>query len=140
MALMKKPQTNKAISPMHMACINPNMTVFKKFYTCYPDYSVADTDRRKLLHYAAANTNSDILKYLIDKGAPNNEKDLRNTTPLMIACELARIENIRVLLDSQKSKICRQLLQNLDLDIDEEASDYDIMVKQADLINTKGPL
>lgn len=84
-SMIKKPHTNKGISPLHVACINPDISVLRKFYTANPDISVADMDQRKLIHYAAANKTDVALNFLISKGANMNEKDLRGTTPLMIA-------------------------------------------------------
>ena len=129
LGLSKKPNTNRGISPFHFACINPNMTVFKKYFTCIPDFSISDSERRKLMHYAAANESSEILQFMIDKGSPINDKDIRNITPLMIAWELGRVDNVIALLNAQK-----------DLQVDSEDEDYDLLKRQSDLVNTKGPL
>lgn len=104
LGLSKKLKTNKGISPLHVACINPDITVLKKLYTVLPDYSIADSEHRKLMHYAAANESDSALNFLIPKGVPINDKDRRNYTPLMIACELGRVNNIITLLKAQKSK------------------------------------
>ena len=103
--LAKKPYTNKAITPMHVACINPDPTMLKKFITINSDYSVADKENRKLMHYAAANQSDSVIKFLIAKGAPVNEKDVKGMTPFMIACKLGRIDNILALMKSIKGKI-----------------------------------
>jgi ankyrin repeat protein len=51
------------------------------------------------VHYAAANTNPDILKFLLANGPDPNELDQWRRTPLMIAAELGRIGNIQVFLE-----------------------------------------
>lgn len=50
-----------------------------------PEYSAADDEQRKLIHYAAANPTSAALEFLISKGIPANDKDMKMMTPLMIA-------------------------------------------------------
>lgn len=51
------------------------------------------------MHYAAANTNPDILKFLLANGPDPNDLDLWRRTPLMIAAELGRLGNIQVFLE-----------------------------------------
>ena len=55
LSMLKRPHTNKGINPLHVACINPNITCLRKYYSTNPEYSSADEDQRKLIHYAAAN-------------------------------------------------------------------------------------
>ena len=52
-----------------------------------------------LVHYAAANTNPDIMKFLLANGPDPNELDLWRRTPLMIASMLGRLGNVQVLLE-----------------------------------------
>ena len=101
-SLMKKPHTNKSITPMHVACINPNLNMLKKFIMINSDFSLADRENRRLIHYAAANQSDSVIKFLIAKGAPFNEKDIKGTTPLMIAWKLGRINNILAILNAWK--------------------------------------
>jgi ankyrin repeat protein len=51
-----------------------------------PIFSLPDKNRRNLIHYAAANANADIIKYLLANGSDPNEFDSMRRTPLMIAC------------------------------------------------------
>jgi len=130
LSMLKKPHTNKGICPLHVACINPNVTVLRKYYATNPDYSAADMEQRKLIHYAAANQSDVALKFLVSKGIPVNDKDSKGVTPLMIACELGRTENVEYILKEQK-KI-------LD-DLDKDDEDYQMMLKSTDFINSYGP-
>lgn len=130
MSMLKKPHTNKGICPLHVACVNPNITVLRKFYTTNPEYSAADFDQRKLIHYAAANPSDVALNFLVSKGIPVNDKDLKGVTPLMIACELGRTDNVNFLLKEQKKQV---------EDIDPDDEDYELMKKSSDFINTYGP-
>jgi len=52
-----------------------------------------------LVHYAAANTNPDIMKFLLANGPDPNELDQWRRTPLMIAAMLGRLGNVQVLLE-----------------------------------------
>ena len=74
------------LSPLHCACINPDPHIIKAFHKLCPIFSLPDKNRRNLIHYAAANVNSDIIKYLLANGADPNELDSLRRTPLMIAC------------------------------------------------------
>lgn len=130
LSMLKKPHTNKGICPLHVACINPNITVLRKFYTTNPDYSAADFDQRKLMHYAAANVSDVALQFLVSKSIPINDKDLRGVTPLMIACELGRTDNVKLIIKEQKKQL---------EDLDPEDEDYHLMLKSSDFINNYGP-
>lgn len=130
MSMLKKPHTNKGICPLHIACINPDITVLRKFYSANPDYSAADMDQRKLIHYAAANPTDVALKFLVSKGIPINDKDNQNTTPLMIACQLGRVDNVKFLVQEQSKQI---------EDLDQNDEDYHLMKTSSDFINTYGP-
>lgn len=130
LSMLKKPHTNMGICPLHVACINPNITVLRKFYSTNPEYSAADMEQRKLMHYAAANPTDVALQFFISKNIPVNDKDIKGVTPLMIACELGRTENVELLLKEQKKQL---------EDLDENDEDYYLMKKSADFINTYGP-
>lgn len=51
-----------------------------------PNSTLADNDGRKLVHYAAANVNEEVLEFLLNKRAEANDADMRGMTPMMIAC------------------------------------------------------
>ena len=50
-----------------------------------PNFSLPDKNRRNLIHYAAANVNSDVLQFLLKNGSDPNEADATRNTALMIA-------------------------------------------------------
>ena len=129
LSMLKKPHTNKGITPLHIACINPDITVLRKYYSTCPEYSAADMDQRKLIHYAAANPTDAALQFLIAKGIPVNDKDSQNMTPLMLACELGRVDNVRLLIKEQSKQL---------EDLDPNDEDYQLMKRSSDFINTYG--
>lgn len=53
-SVSKKANTNRDITPLHCACINPNPTYLKQLMDVNPDFLLTDTDLRKPVHYAAA--------------------------------------------------------------------------------------
>jgi ankyrin repeat protein len=64
-----------------------------------PTFSLPDKNRRNLIHYAAANANSDVIRFLLANGCDANELDVQRKTPLMIAAELGRLQNVQALLE-----------------------------------------
>lgn len=64
-SVTKKANTNRDITPLHCACINPNPKYLKLLLDANPDFNVNDTDLRKPVHYAAACIGPDPLKVLI---------------------------------------------------------------------------
>ena len=87
----KADYSNRQITPMHCACINPWSTgPLEAMFRISPDLSIADTDQRKLVHYAAACSEVGALAFLCEKGANLEEKDRAGQTPLMTACRVGR--------------------------------------------------
>jgi len=89
-------QTN--ITPIHFACINPNVKMLEFLLSRSPDYSIADYKMRKPIHYAAACEGSDPLELLLKNNVDFREGDREKMTPLMVACKYGRLKNVQVLL------------------------------------------
>ncbi len=53
-SVTKKANTNRDITPLHCACINPNPKYLKMLLDMAPDLNTIDTDLRRPIHYAAA--------------------------------------------------------------------------------------
>lgn len=96
--------TYKMITPLHCACVHPNPNILKALLKQMPIFSMPDQQRRNLIHYAAANVNGEVVKFLLQNGADPNELDAQRITPLMIACKLGKIEVVRVLLEHFEGK------------------------------------
>ncbi|CDW80451.1 nad(+) adp-ribosyltransferase-3 [Stylonychia lemnae] len=103
-SVIKQSRMYNMLSPLHCACINPNPNIIKTLLKSVPQFSLPDFNRRNLIHYAAANHNPDVLKFLLANGADPNEVDSMRNTPLMIAAELGRTQNILALLDHFEQK------------------------------------
>ena len=83
---------NKHITPLHCACINPNVGPLEALFKANPDVNISDSDSRKLVHYAAACQDIGPLRFLIDKGANLLDTDKQGQTPLLIASKVGRAE------------------------------------------------
>jgi ankyrin repeat protein len=64
-SVAKKANTNKDITPLHCACINPNPKYIKLLLDANPDLNLTDNEMRKPVHYAAACVGPEPLKVLI---------------------------------------------------------------------------
>ncbi|CDW76924.1 nad(+) adp-ribosyltransferase-3 [Stylonychia lemnae] len=113
--LQKKLQDQLQITPMHIAAVNPDPTIFKAFYKFHPSSNISDLEQRDVAHYAAANQCSDTLEFLIQKRCDVNNSDIDGNTPLIIASTLGRLDNVKVLIQEQ---------QRLISTLDQEADDY----------------
>ena len=83
---------NKNITPLHCACINPSIGPLQALFRVCPDIYIADSDEKKLVHYAAACADVGPLKFLYEKGANLEDPDKDGQTPLMIACKVGRFK------------------------------------------------
>ena len=98
-SLTKKANTNLAITPVHICCINPDARYLEKLVELGSDWNCLDLENKKPIHYAAACEGEGPLNYLISLGALIDEGDKAKTTPLMIACRYGRIKNAMILID-----------------------------------------
>jgi hypothetical protein len=99
-----------------MAAINPNPKYLKALLTAVPGSELADDDGRTPVHYAAACTGTGPLEYLIKIGADITVADVKGITPLMIAAQLGRVENIKLLLNPHMEEVhFRELVNDKDV-------------------------
>ena len=95
---------NKQITPLHCACINPDIGPLEALFKVCPDLYVADSEDRKLVHYAAACQEDGPLKFLVEKGANLEEQDRNGQTPLMIACKVGREKTANFIIEKLAEK------------------------------------
>jgi ankyrin repeat protein len=74
-SVTKKANTNKNVTPLHFACINPDVSVLKTLLDANQEYEVVDDDMRRPIHYAAACEGPEPIKLLISLGATLNAVD-----------------------------------------------------------------
>ncbi|CAB4067234.1 unnamed protein product [Lepeophtheirus salmonis] len=86
---------NESITPLHLACLNPNVNVLKSLLSVSSNLWIEDSHKRSLIHYAAACTKGlDALKYLFSKSVSLEVPDKEGYTPLIIA---SNIENVKAM-------------------------------------------
>ena len=89
--------SNSRITPLHLACINPDGRYLKELLTYLPKYTLDDSKGYSLLHYAAACSSSEPLEILAKK----TEKGIikaGSITPLIVACKNGRVHNLKYLV------------------------------------------
>ena len=97
-SLTKKPQTNYGMTPMHLVCINPDVSFVKKMIELGADWNILDDLNRKPIHYAACCKEPGPINYLISLGALIDEVDKEKKTALMYACISGRLESVKALI------------------------------------------
>jgi ankyrin repeat protein/predicted DNA-binding WGR domain protein len=108
---IKKPNCTKKgfgmgnITPIHCACLNPNVSVLRHILTVNPEYLNMDDQMRKPVHYAACCPSPEPLKYLVSQNVDTREHDNMRTTPLMYAARAGQVENVKFLLQENRSII-----------------------------------
>jgi ankyrin repeat protein len=66
--ILKKANTAKSVTPLHLAASNPDPTAFFYFNGITPPHTALADDMGRLpIHFAAANPNSQILSFLLSQ-------------------------------------------------------------------------
>ena len=95
----KADYSNKQMTPLHCACINPDTGPLEAMFRVSPNLAQSDLDQRKLVHYAAACTEVGPLAFLWEAGANLEDKDREGRTPLMTACQVGREETANFIIE-----------------------------------------
>lgn len=97
----KKCNGQNIITPVFVACINPNEKVLKALIEQGGEIQMPDTLGYKPIHYAAACEGPEPLKYLLTLGQHVDEAATKiKVTPLMIAAKYGRTKNVELLLQN----------------------------------------
>ncbi|PIK56117.1 putative poly(ADP-ribose) polymerase pme-5 isoform X2 [Apostichopus japonicus] len=102
-SVKKKPYDNQKITPLHLSAINPNPNMMLSLLAVVPEFYITDKNGYGLIHYAAACEGSGPLEALVSRGVFPNQATTMGLTPLMIASQLGRIQNMIFLLKPRKS-------------------------------------
>ncbi|KAL5008431.1 hypothetical protein ScPMuIL_014012 [Solemya velum] len=97
-SVTKKPYGNKRITPLHCACINPNVKYLRQLLTIFPNMNIEDQDHHRLVHYAAVCVSTAPLQFLLERGASPEETDTSGRTALHLACSANKPNNVDLLL------------------------------------------
>lgn len=88
----------QGLTPLHFACINPDVNVLKQLLSVNNDINIQTTDMRRLIHYAAVCESPAPLEYLISRGANVLDIDLKKVHCLHMAIKANRPKNVKVIL------------------------------------------
>ena len=94
----KAGRSNKAVTPVHFAAINPDPKYLRELLDVHPDTAVSDLEQWRIAHYAAACASEGALQVLIDRGADMLCVSKDKQTPLLVAASLGRVNNVKLLL------------------------------------------
>ena len=87
------------ITPVHLACINPNEKILQKIIDNGAELNFQDKLGRRPISYAAVCKGPGPLKLLIENNCNINDRDINGYTPLILACKRGRYENVKILLE-----------------------------------------
>ncbi len=99
-----KKKTWEGVTPLHCACINPDPSALKKLFAACPEVNMSDRADRKLIHYAATCAGLGPLEFLSENGANLEDVDKQGHTPLILACQVGRLENARFMVETIRRK------------------------------------
>lgn len=104
-SVTKKCNTNRDLTPLHCACINPNPKYLKALMDTGAELQTIDTDLRRPVHYAAACEGPEPLQLLIAAGANLTDQDNRKKNCLHLAAMTGRAHNIRLILQTSPNLV-----------------------------------
>ncbi|KAM9979763.1 hypothetical protein ACTFIZ_006024 [Dictyostelium cf. discoideum] len=102
-SVTKKPNFGN-VTPIHFAAINPKGKYLKQLLDVLSEPSRPDHNSFRPLHYAAACTSPVNVQLLTSKGVELNDLNSLGMTPLMIASQLGRVQNIKALVKASKER------------------------------------
>ena len=91
---------NIHITPVHIACINPNEKILEELLKNGGETEFQDNMGRKAISYAATCKSPGPLKLLIKKKCNVNDREKAGFTPIIHACRTGRYENVKLLLEN----------------------------------------
>ena len=100
-SITKKAISDMQVTPLHFACVNPNIEVLKTLLDQSDQINVMDAMSAKPIHFAAVNQSPEALKLLIEKGANIFDQDNLKKTALHYATIMGRVEIIKFILENQ---------------------------------------
>ena len=95
-----KLSTDTKMTPVHFACINPNVAILKDLIAHGGEIEYQDNRGRKPISYAATCQSSEPLKYLISIKCNVNDREKNGYTPLLHACRTSRYDNVKLLIEN----------------------------------------
>jgi ankyrin repeat protein/predicted DNA-binding WGR domain protein len=95
----KKAISNRQVTPTHLACLNKNPDILRRFLDVSEETYITDELTRKPIHYAAMGPTTAGLVVLLERGIDCRDYDKQKWTPLMFAAMANRPENIKLMTE-----------------------------------------
>ena len=99
-SITKKGTQDNQVTPLHFACVNPNVEVLETLLKQTSEVNVMDTQLNKPIHFAACCESPGPLELLLTKGGNLFDINTHKRSALHFAAINGRAENIRVILAS----------------------------------------
>ena len=96
---------NQQVTPLHVACINPDPGPLAALWKVCSDLHLADAGGWKPVHYAAVCAGALPLQFLLERGASLGEPNKESLTPLQLACRAGREEVVEFIIKRQAQDI-----------------------------------
>ena len=100
-AKKKADWTNKQLTPLHCACINPNPGPLEALFKVCLELHLTDSGGWKLVHYASVCAGILPLQFLVGRGASLDEPNKEGLSPLLLACKAGKIEVVKYIIRVQ---------------------------------------
>lgn len=97
-SVKKKALPPHGLTPIHCAAINPNPKYLSTLLSIEPEFQIADRSMRRPIHYAAACEGTGPLDFLLSRGIRIDDVDNEGHTPLHIAADAGRAQNVELIL------------------------------------------
>ena len=102
-SITKKANSAGMITPLHLACINPNKSVLSTLLEQNNDINVMDQQNYKPIHYAAACSDPGPMQVLLEKSANLFDFTILKETALHIAAMNGNAKLIKLILETNVS-------------------------------------
>jgi ankyrin repeat protein len=104
-SVLKKASHFSDLTPLHLACINPNADILAQLLAIGGSANELDRNGRTLLHFAASCVTADNLRFLLSQGANVLAEDKNGVSPLEVAVKYNRAQSLEVLIDALNKKL-----------------------------------
>lgn len=103
----------KRVTPLHLACINPDASILQHLIDNGGEIHVGDINGKKPIAYAATCESSAPLKLLLKHKCNANDKQLNGISPLYLAAQTGRYENVKILIENDADYLSKPKSVNL---------------------------
>jgi ankyrin repeat protein len=94
------------VTPLMMACWNGHLEVAQMLFDATEGQGLEERDAHgeTVLSYAASGGSTEVVAYLLSKGAQTSSRDVEGNTPFMWACKVGKVEAAQMLFDATQGQ------------------------------------